>query len=142
MFAVMTTFIAGTILTGCQTSDQKEQTAQDALDEAKADETAAAQKVASAEEWQTFKAESETKINDNEIRIAELKEKMKKSGKTMDALYAQRIDTLEQKNKDLRTRMANYEQNQSDWESFKREFNHDMDELGKAMKDLTVNNKN
>ena len=142
MLAVMTTFIAGTILTGCQTSDQKEQTAQDALDEAKADETAAAQKVASAEEWQTFKAESETKINDNEIRIAELKEKMKKSGKTMDELYAQRIDTLEQKNKDLRTRMANYEQNQSDWESFKREFNHDMDELGKAMKDLTVNNKN
>ena len=142
MLAVMTMFIAGTIFTGCQTSTEKEQIAQDALDEAKADETAAAQKVASAEEWQTFKAESETKINDNEIRIAELKEKMKKSGKTMDELYAQRIDTLEQKNKDLRTRMANYEQNQSDWESFKREFNHDMDELGKAMKDLTVNNKN
>ena len=30
---------------------------------------------------------------------------------------------------------------QSNWESFKREFNHDMDEIGQALKDLTVDNK-
>jgi DNA-directed RNA polymerase subunit N (RpoN/RPB10) len=35
-----------------------------------------------------------------------------------------------------------YEKSQSDWEAFKREFNHDMEELGKALKDLTVDNKN
>jgi hypothetical protein len=29
----------------------------------------------------------------------------------------------------------------SDWQSFKREFNHDMDELGNAFNNLTVNNK-
>jgi hypothetical protein len=28
-----------------------------------------------------------------------------------------------------------------DWESFKREFNHDVDELGQALKDLTVDNE-
>ena len=27
------------------------------------------------------------------------------------------------------------------WEKFKAEFNHDMDELGKAFKDLSVDNK-
>jgi hypothetical protein len=37
--------------------------------------------------------------------------------------------------------MDTYEKKQSDWESFKREFNHDMDELGQALKDLTVDNK-
>jgi hypothetical protein len=31
--------------------------------------------------------------------------------------------------------------NQSDWVSFKREFNHDMDEIGKAFEDLTIDNK-
>jgi len=31
--------------------------------------------------------------------------------------------------------------NAEEWETFKREFNHDMDELGKALKDLTVDNK-
>lgn len=67
---------------------------------------------------------------------------MKKSGKTFDAMYEKNIMALEQKNKDLRTKISNYESNQSDWESFKREFNHDMDEQGQAIKDLTVNNKN
>ena len=27
-----------------------------------------------------------------------------------------------------------------DWESFKKEFNHDMDELGKAFKNFSINN--
>jgi len=67
---------------------------------------------------------------------------MKRSGKTLDALRAKKIDALEQKNRDMRNRIAAYEKSQSDWESFKREFNHDMDELGQAFKDLTVDNKN
>jgi hypothetical protein len=29
----------------------------------------------------------------------------------------------------------------SDWEEFTREFNHDMEELGKSLKNLTVSNK-
>jgi hypothetical protein len=29
----------------------------------------------------------------------------------------------------------------SNWQSFKREFKHDTDELGQALKDFTVNNK-
>ena len=66
---------------------------------------------------------------------------MKKSGKTLDAVYEQRIDTLEKKNRDLKARVDAYDKSQSDWESFKREFNHDMDELGQAFKDLTVDNK-
>ncbi len=66
---------------------------------------------------------------------------MKKPGKTFDDLYKQRIERLEQKIADLKTRMNEYEKNQTGWESFKREFNHDMDELGSALKDLTVDNK-
>ncbi|MBK8490417.1 MAG: hypothetical protein IPL49_05775 [Saprospirales bacterium] len=142
ILAVATMFMAGTVFTGCQTAAEKEQADQDRLEAAQADLDAAADKLATAEEWRAFKTESEEKINDIEIRIAELKEKMKNSGKILDGLYAQRIETLEQKNRDLRTKMANYEQNQSDWESFKREFNHDMDELGQALKDFTVDNKN
>jgi phage-related minor tail protein len=33
------------------------------------------------------------------------------------------------------------EKNQSDLESFKQEYNHDMEELGEALKDFRVNNK-
>jgi len=37
--------------------------------------------------------------------------------------------------------MDDYKQDgKENWEKFKAEFNHDMDELGKAFKDLTINN--
>lgn len=141
--------LAHAVFTGCQSSAEKlenanqnvEKERQD-LQEAKEDANAAAVKVANAEEWATFKTESEVKIKENQIRIDELKVKMSKPGKTFDAMYAKNIENLEQKNKDLSKRIGAYEANQSDWESFKREFNHDMDELGQALRDLTVNNKN
>ena len=41
----------------------------------------------------------------------------------------------------MNARIAAYDKSQSDWESFKREFSHDMDGLGQAINDLTVNNK-
>lgn len=141
--------LAHAVFTGCQSSADKleaanqnvEKEKQD-LQEAQKDANAVAVKVANAEEWAAFKTESEVKIKDNQIRIDELKVKMSKPGKTFDAMYAKNIENLEQKNKDLKARIGAYEANQSDWDSFKREFNHDMDELGQALRDLTVNNKN
>ena len=144
----VTTLMAGTIFTGCQSSTQKQQSAQDKVQDAKQDLNAAkknanevAQKAATAEEWKTFKSESELKIKDNEIRINELAVKMKKPGELFDALYEKKIANLEQQNKDLKARLEAYEKSQSNWETFKREFNHDMDEIGQALKDLTVDNK-
>jgi len=144
-----TSLIAGTIFTGCQSSANKEEAAQAKVDEAEQDLLDAqqeadieAQKVASADEWRAFKTESEVKISEYEIRIKALKDQMRKPGKTFDDLYKQRIEQLEQKIADLKARIKDYEKNQSGWESFKREFNHDMDELGIALKDLTVVNKN
>jgi hypothetical protein len=63
-------------------------------------------------------------------------------GKTNDADYTKRIEELRKRNTDLKTRLDNYDTNTSDWDIFKREFSHDMDELGQSLKDFTVNNKN
>jgi DNA repair ATPase RecN len=148
ILAVTITIMAGTIFTSCQSSIQKQEAAQakvrDAkqdLNAAQKDANAAAQVVATAEEWKAFRSESELKIKDNEIRITELNVKMKKPGEIFDALYAKKIANLEQQNKDMRARLEAYEKSQSNWESFKREFNHDMDAIGQALKDLTVDNK-
>jgi uncharacterized protein YeaO (DUF488 family) len=135
-------FIGGIFSSGCQSAAQKEQASQDKMEAARLVDEARAIEVANANEWNEFKSEYEAKIQDNENRILELKEKMKKSGKKMDAALTERIEKLEQKNQDLRVRIANFDQTQTDWQSFKREFNHDMDEIGKALKDLTVDNKN
>ena len=146
--AIATTFMAGTILTGCQSSDNRDGDDHGMMHETQQDRQAMHNdansdmpKMANADEWKTFKLESELKINNNEIRIKELTEKMNKPGTILDPLYARKIENLEQKNKDLKIKLETYETNHSDWETFKREFNHDMDELGKALKDLTVDNK-
>jgi len=141
--------MAGVFSPSCQSSAEKSDAAdakvidakQD-LKDAQQDAVVAAQKAATAEELAAFKSDSELRIIAVDKEIALLKQKMRVAGKKVDASYEESIKALEQKNKDLKNRMDNYSNNaQSDWESFKREFNHDMDELGNAMKDLTVNNK-
>lgn len=145
---VAASFIAGSIFTGCQSSAQKEEAAREKSEDANEEfedlqneQNAENQKVATAAEWEIFKTESELKIRNNEIRVEELKIQMNKPGKVFDAIYARKIEILEQRNRNMQARIDAYEASQSNWEVFKREFNHDMDELGKAFKDLTVDNK-
>jgi alanyl-tRNA synthetase len=146
------TFIAAiaveSAMNSCQSPAEKVDDAQANVEDAKQelkdvqkDVNADAVKAANAAEWQAFKTETELKIKNNEIRISELKVKMNKAGNTRDENLSKRIDTLEQKNKDLQVRLDAYEKSQTDWAAFKREFTHDMDELGKALSDLTVDNK-
>lgn len=146
---IAATLMASFTLTGCQTPEQKAaaaetnlEDAQKELAEAEEDKMTADQNAVDAVEWQKFRTDTEAKIKANEVRIVELREKKKTSGQKLDVVYTQRIDTLEQRNIGMRTWMNDYENSNTDWALFKREFNHDMDELGKALKDLTVDNKN
>lgn len=143
------TFMIGSIVTSCKPNTEKEQAAQDSVDSAKVavtdaeDDLDEAKRAATAEEWQEFKDATNAKIEENNAKITELKLKIKKTGKDIDNAYQRNIDTIEQKNKNLKEKMDLYKNDvNSDWKSFKREFNHDMDELGQSLKDFTVNNKN
>jgi peptidoglycan hydrolase CwlO-like protein len=143
------TFMIGSIVTSCKPNTEKEQIAQDSVDSAKVAVTEAeddldeAKRAATAEEWQQFKEDTNAKIDDNNAKIAELKLKIKKTGKDIDKAYQKNIDAMEQKNKELKNKIDSYQNDvNSDWKSFKREFNYDMDELGQSLKDFTVNNKN
>jgi hypothetical protein len=141
--------MAGTMFTSCESAEQKEEKARQEvaetereLREAQEEANEAARKVAMEEEWVVFKRDAEAQIAKNEIRIAELRVKLKKPGKVLDEVYAKRIDTLEAENRELRARIVAYERKDSDWEEFKREFNHDMNQIGKALEDLGKDNKN
>lgn len=143
----LTAFIGGAVFTSCQSNAEKTESAEakvkaakQELIEARKDEHAEELKNASAEEWKEFHNEEQERIWANERYIAELKVKMNRPGKLLDATYAKKITSLEEKNKDMKRRMDAYENNQSNWENFKREYNHDMDELGKALTDLTIDN--
>lgn len=144
----VTTFIAGNVFTSCKSNTDKEedaienvQDAKDNLEEVTEDINNDAITKANDAEWQTYKKEANTTIAENEKRIAELKKAMKKPGTTFDATYEKSIDGLEDRNEALKSKISDYENNQTDWASFKREFSSDMNEIGASLKDLTVNNK-
>jgi len=107
--------MVGIMVSGYLSSTQKKEVAQADVQDARQDlntpqkdANAAAQIVATDEEWESFRNESELKIKANEIRITELNVKMKKPGKIFDAVYEKKITNLEQQNREIRARLAAY----------------------------------
>ncbi len=135
-------FIAASTFSACDSPAQKVATASDNVTQAKVNLKQAQEDYKL--EIANFKKESNEKITANEKAIANFKTQMVSAKNDVKASYKKLIESLEQKNSDMKKRMNNYEyqeDNNDKWQSFKREFNHDMEELGKAFKDLTVNNK-
>ncbi len=130
--------VAGTTFTACQNKEQRVEDAKENVEDAK-QELKDAQRDLNAE-YPTFRTDAEQRIKANEDRIAELRQKINTGGKPLDNMREQRIKDLEQKNADLRARLYGYEKERSDWEQFKREFNHDMDELGNSISDFGKDN--
>jgi len=116
------------------TGDPKESLveAKESLDEARKDYVL---------KYEAFKLESDNKIAENEKIIAELKAKAKMDGDAAKQEFEKELAALEQKNQSLKEKMSYYkDEGSKEWESFKVEFDRDMDNLGKALKDLTKNN--
>lgn len=145
----MLAIIASTMVTSCKNNSEKEADAVEKVQDANDDLNAVTNDVnndaitkANDGEWQTYKMEAKKTIDLNETRIADLQNAIKKPGKTFDDNYKKSITALEDRNSTLKTKIADYENNQTDWETFKREFDSDMAGLGKAFEDLGTNNKN
>ena len=135
------------IVTSCKSAAQKESNARQNVETAKENVTEANQDLVNQQQineadWKVFKAESEAKIVANEQQIEEVKAKMNKPGATFDGIYKTRIEKLQATNTDLRSRINNYDANQTGWDVFKKDFNRDIDELGKNIKDVFNSDKN
>jgi hypothetical protein len=138
--AVSILLVAFALFSGCQSSEKKVDEAQEDVTEAnKALDEANAEYLADVEAYRREKADV---IAANDSSILALKLKIANEKKDVKADYDKKITELEQKNRDLKMKMDNYnDEGKEKWESFKREFNHDMDELGNALKGITVNDK-
>lgn len=135
--AILLTFIFGIV--SCQPNSTKK------LQDAKADVVQADKNLEQAQEdyladMATYKSDINTKITANEQSIRDFKARIADSKEQAKADYDKEIIKLEEKNTDMKRKIDEYKQEGKDkWDSFKTEFNHDMDELGRALKDLTVN---
>ncbi|MGL2994476.1 hypothetical protein [Flavobacterium sp. TSSA_36] len=132
--SILILVLMGTIFTSCKTAQQKENAAKNNIAEAKQD--LADTKANNAAEWKSYKASAQIKIADNKKQIGVLKDKMNQPGNTFDGMYRNRIEKLEAKNMDLEKKLIGYDGNATQWETFKGNFNRDMDEIGNNIKDL------
>ncbi|WP_439506044.1 hypothetical protein [Sediminibacterium sp.] len=130
---------AGNGLMSCNSSAEKVEKAEDEVKVANENlDQANAEYLADVEK---FKAETNQKIADNAKSIADFNARIVSDKKLAKAEYKEKIAALELKNTDMQKKMADYKADgKDDWAKFKEEFNHDMDELGKALKDFTIKN--
>lgn len=147
-------FAAGITLVACGSPDKKVENAEEKvekkaedLQDAKEDlkEVKQEAKQDSVAEYNKFKADAEEQLKQNEQKIADLWAKKSKESTTKAERdnYKKRIDELERRNKELKAKLARQDDPKKHikWVQFKEEFNHDMDELNKSLKDFTVDNK-
>ena len=128
--------MAFTMFISCQSSSKK-------IDNAQENVTKAKEKIYQAikDSIKQFRSVTQEKLIANEKQLAEYKIKIAKEKKANKEKYEAELARLDKKNNDLKIKLENYnEEGKEKWESFKTEFNRDMDELGKAFKDLTVKN--
>ncbi len=131
--------IAGAILTSCNTPAEKVKDAQTNVTQANKDLDAANKEYLA--DIENYRNETADKITANDKSIVEFKARIEHEKKGAKAEYNKKITELEQKNSDLKKKLDDYKSDGKEkWETFKAEFSHDMDELGQAFKDLTVNN--
>ncbi|MBP7511266.1 MAG: hypothetical protein KA981_05015 [Bacteroidia bacterium] len=133
-------FAAIVTMGSCDSPAKKVEKANTNLTEAEANyEQALSDSIA---DYENFKKESETRIDENEKAIEAFRKRMLTENKKWKEEDQKMIDDFEQKNINLRAKIRDYKENGKDeWKSFKTEFKHDMDELGDAIKGLTVDNK-
>ena len=128
------------VTTRCTSPATKVDDAKENLQDAEQDLAKSLKDSTEAADWKEFKVAAQTKIDANRSDIAALREKKSKGGKFMDPIYGEQILTLEQRSLALQTRIDDYEKYHSNWETFKREFDHDMEEIGKSLKDISADN--
>lgn len=96
-------------------------------------------KIDSAADFQAYRREAEMKISENQKGITALKEEKSGATKDIQETYDTKVTALQKRNDDLKKRISESDHTKtSNWTVFKREFNHDMDELGHAIQDIGV----
>ena len=129
------------LIMSCNSSTENVEDAQSGLLEAsiELDEANAAYLA----DMEKYKTETATKIAANEAIVLDFNNRIDSQKLEARIAYKQKIADLESKNSDMKMRLDNYKQdNKEGWEKFKTEFSRDMEELGKAFQDLTVQNVN
>lgn len=131
----MIAFIAGTVTTSFGQEQKQEQKKEVVVEK---QNLQIAQKD-SVSEYQKLIKESDVKFKSNEKSITDLRVAIAKIDSSAQASNLKNVSDLEQKNTDLKKLLADYKvEGQTDFTTFKKEFNSDLDLLTKELKDFKI----
>jgi hypothetical protein len=141
-YLIITMVVTGVILTACQSSTTKRE-------KARAEEMPDTviyidqdKKLTFKDSVDQFKKHSEKQILLNKEEIVLFKAKIVAENKKQKIKDDQKIAELELRNNDLVIRLDSYnDESQEQWDSFKVEYNEDMDDLEDDFKDLIIEPK-
>jgi chromosome segregation ATPase len=140
LFYILPLALISSLIMMCSSPAEKVNTAQQEVNQANKDLEKANQEY--QQDILNYKKENETRIATNDQLISDFKVRIANEKKAVKDEYNKKIAELEQKNTDTRRKLDEYKaESKEKWESFKSEFNRDMDELGTALSNLTVKNK-
>jgi hypothetical protein len=144
----VTTLMGGLIFSGCHTQSRKIDSAiANGLEATQNFETgmkevsAELKNALNVQDWIIFKKVSDFKIRNNDIRIAELKVKTQRRGMKPDPGYRKKLNELENVNLGMKKKLVVYSEDLNEWNSYKNEFNRDLDKLQQTLTDLTIDNQ-
>jgi hypothetical protein len=92
-------------------------------------------------EVENYRAHTAQLITANNESIREYSSGIELEKEELRADYRNKIAALERKNRDMSRKLDDYKADGKDqWQTFKAEFNRDMDQLGRELRDLNVRN--
>jgi chromosome segregation ATPase len=129
-------------ISGCSSSTKKEEKPVQMNSEAQEQAEQDAINAETKKEMEEYTQQLNAQIAENEKNLIDFNARIANQKGDAKAEYEKKIAELNIKNSDLKKKLADFKTNsKSQWESFKSEFNSDMEQLGKALKNLTVNNE-
>lgn len=141
-YLITTMVVTGVILTACQSSTTKREKASakempDTVIYIDQDS-----KPTLKDSIDHFRKHSEKQIRLNKKEIVLFKTKIAAENEKQKIKDDKKLAELELRNNDLVIRLDNYyDESQEQWDSFKVEYNEDMDELKDEFKGMTIENK-
>ena len=139
----MAGFVAASVLSSCQSSSNNLGNQEDKLLKEQVDVVEARQDLNQAlrDSVRQFKMDAQAIITENNRKIDDFRQKIADDKKSARDKYGSKISDLEKQNKELQGRLDEFnDENGEKWASFKREFNHDLDEVGNSLEDMTKDN--
>ena len=145
---VVATLMGGLVFSGCQTQSRKiDDTIENGLEATQSLKTGVKEvsvelkNALFVQDWLKFKKVSDFKIMNNDIRIAQLKINTQRRATKPAPGYLNKLNELENVNLGMKKKLLVYSTDQNELNSYKNEFNHDLEMLEQTLTDLTFDNQ-